>query len=83
MLRREVRQAQDERARKEEEVASLANTVEEEREGLAKLQEEVEKKRKVWRGLRIAQGGGGGGGEGEKEGGVEEGKEGVEEGSAE
>ena len=73
-MRGEERRAQEERARAEEEVASLAKTVEEEREGLAKLQQEVEKKRKVWRGLRITQGGGGGGGEGGKEGGKEGGE---------
>ena len=73
-MRGEERRAQEERARAEEEVASLAQTVGEEREGLAKLQQEVEKKRKVWRGLRITQGGGGGGGEGGKEGGKEGGE---------
>ena len=65
-------------------MASLARTVEEERQALAELQEEVEGKRLVWRDLRISAGGGRG--EGGKDVGGEEGedsKEGGEKGAAE
>jgi len=60
VLRRRIRQAQEERARAEEETASLAQTVEEERKVLAELQEEVEGKKRVWKEMRISEGGGGG-----------------------